>query len=42
MVAQTCNPSTWEAEAKGCGVLDQPGLSETFLKRQNKNVLKAG
>jgi hypothetical protein len=22
----TCNPSTWEAEAKGLQVQDQPGL----------------
>jgi hypothetical protein len=35
MGLQTCNPSTWEAEAGGYPVGEQPGVHSKSLKKQN-------
>jgi hypothetical protein len=38
MVAYTCNPSTWEAEAGGAQIQGQPWLqNEALLQKQKKN-----
>jgi hypothetical protein len=37
MVVHSCNPSTWEAKARGSGVQGQPGLkSETQSQNQQQ------
>jgi hypothetical protein len=38
MVAHTCDPSTWEAEVGGSGVLDHPGLHEKTLSQKSKQT----
>jgi hypothetical protein len=40
MVANTCNPSTGEAEAGGSQVQGQPGLHSKTLSQQNKTNKK--
>jgi hypothetical protein len=37
MMAHTCNPSTWEAEAERSGIQGQSGLlSKTLLERRKQ------
>jgi hypothetical protein len=41
MVVHTCNPSTWEAEAGGPGVLDQLSyIARPSLKKKKKKKEK--
>jgi hypothetical protein len=41
MVAHTSNPSTWEAEAGGFPVPDQPGLhGKTLSQKKERHTLR--
>jgi hypothetical protein len=41
MVAHSCNPSIWEAEARKSQVPDQPGLQKETLSQKEKELIKA-
>jgi hypothetical protein len=40
VVANTCNPSNWEAEVGGSWVEGQPGLHSKILSQKEKKILK--
>jgi hypothetical protein len=37
MVVHSCSPSTWEVEAGGSGIRDQPGLHSKILAQNNND-----